>query len=184
MCNLLFIFCLKSNGTCRFALFQRFFILNQYIVSLFGSFVATRLCLFLYLLDTTLDRFQVFQLKFIVDDFFVADRIYTSVYVCHVNVVEATEYMDNSVCLTDIGKELVSQSFTFTCTFYQSGDIYDFYGCRNNPLGMYQFCQRIQTFIGNGNYTYIGFNSTEREICRLCFRIRQTVEKCRLTHVR
>ena len=87
---------------------------------------------------------------------FVADRIYTSVYVCHVIVVEATEYMDNSVCLTDIGKELVSQSFTLTCTFYQSGDIYDFYGCRNNPLGMYQFCQRIQTFIGNGNYTYIG----------------------------
>ena len=48
------------------------------------------------------------QLKFVVNDFFVADGIYASVYVCHIVVIEATEYVDNCVCFTDIGKELVS----------------------------------------------------------------------------
>ena len=67
-----------------------------------------RLCLFLYFLDTAFDGFQVFQLKFVINDFFVADGIYASVYVCHIVVIEATEYVDNCVCFTDIGKELVS----------------------------------------------------------------------------
>ena len=169
MSDFLLVFCFKGHGTCGFSLFQSILVLHEYVISLFGSFVSTCLSLFLYFLYTAFDCFQVFQLKFIVDNFLIADGVYASVYVCHVIIVEATKYMDDCVCFADIGKELVSQSFAFACTFHQSGDVYDFYCCRNNSLGVYQLCQCVQTFIGNSDNTYIRFDCTEGEVCRLRF---------------
>ena len=169
MSNLLFVFRFESDGAGGFALFQCILVLNEYVISLFCSLVATGLSLFLYFLDAAFDGFQVFQLKFVVDDLFVSDGVYASVYMSHVVIVEAAEYMDDCVCFADIGEEFVSQPFAFACTFHQSGDVYDFYSRGDNPLGMYQFCQCVQTFVGNGDYAYIRFDCTEGEVCRLRF---------------
>lgn len=131
---------------------------------MFGYFVASGLSLFLDFLDAAFYGFEVFQLEFGVDDFLVAYRVYTAVYVCYILIVETTEYVQDSIGFTDVCKEFVTQSFAFAGSFYQTGNIYDFYSSRNNTVGIYQFGQFVEAVIRYCDYTDIWFDGTEREI--------------------
>ena len=62
---------------------------------MFSLFVTARLCLFLYFLDTAFNGLQIFQLEFGVNDFFVTDRIYTTVYMSHIFIIKTAEYVCN-----------------------------------------------------------------------------------------
>ena len=72
----LFVFGIESNSTCRLALQQGITIGHKYIVFQLGLLVATHTGLLLYTLDTVLYGFKVFQLKFGIDDFLVANGVY------------------------------------------------------------------------------------------------------------
>ena len=61
----------------------------------------------------------------------------------YIVIVEATEYVNDGIGFPNIGQELVSQSFTFAGTFHKSGDIYDFYCCGDDAVGVYQLSQFI-----------------------------------------
>ena len=87
-------------------------------------------------------------------------------------VVEAAQHMQDGVCLSDIGEELVSQSFSFASAFHQSGDVYDFDRSWDDTLRMFNFCQFVQAFVRYGDNTYVRLDRTERKVGRLCFRVR------------
>ena len=169
---LLLVFWVELHGTSRFTLFKSLFIFHQYIVSLFCYLVATSLSLFLNTLNTAFYGFQVFKLKLGINNLFIANRVYATVYVGYIFIVEATQHMDDSICFADIGKEFIAKTFTLAGTFYQSGDIYYFYRSRNDASRVNKFRQFGKAFIGHGNYSHVGFDSTEREIGRLGFCIR------------
>ena len=101
--------------------------------------ITSGLRLFLHLGDTAVYRFQILDLKLIVNDLLITDRVYTSVHVHDIIVVEATQYVQDSVCLTDISQELIAQSLAFTRSFHQSGDIHDLYGGGDHSLRMFDF---------------------------------------------
>ena len=132
----LFVFRFELYRACRFALLQCLFVAHQYIIGLFSCFVTSGLCLLLYALDTAFDGFQVFQLEFGINDFLVAYRIYRTVYVGHVFIIEATQHVDDGICFADVRQELVAQSFALAGTLHQSGDVYDFYGSRHDASRM------------------------------------------------
>ena len=130
-----------------------------------GLFVAACLGLFLHFGDATFDGFEVFDLEFGVDDFFIAHRVYLAIYMHDVVVVEAAQDMENCIGFADIGQEFVTQPFALAGTFHQAGDVDDFDGCRDHSLRMFNFRQFVQTLVGNGNYTNVRFDRTEREVC-------------------
>ena len=76
--------------------------------------------------------------------------------------------MNDRIDLTDMRKELVSQSLAMACPFYESGNVDEFNGCRRHFLWMIHFCENIQTMVRNHHHSCIGFNGTERKIGRLC----------------
>ena len=172
MCDLLLVFRVERNGAGAFALFQRFLVFAKYLVSDLSLFVTACLCLFLHFGDPAVDGFEVFDLQLGIDDFLVAHRIDTAVYMDDVVIVEATQYVQDCICLADIGEEFVSQPFPFAGAFYEAGNIYDFDRSRDNTLGMFDFSQLVQTFVRYGDHADIRFDRTEREVSRLCFCIR------------
>ena len=168
MGDFLFVFRIKLYGAGRLALFEGFFVAHQDIVGLLGSFVSASLCLFLHFLDAAFDGFEIFQLEFSINDFLVAHGIHRSIDMGHVLIVKTTEHMDDSVCLADVGQELVAQPFAFAGTFHQTGDVYDFNGSGDDTSRMHQLCQFGEAFIGYGDDAYIRFDGTERKVGRLC----------------
>ena len=78
--------------------------------------------------------------------------------------------MNDGIRLTDIGKELVSQTFTFAGTLYQTGDIYDLHRRGNHTaFGFTDLTQFNQPLVRHRDHTYVRFNGAEREIRTLCF---------------
>ena len=95
----------------------------------------------------------------------------------HVVVVEATEHMDNGVCLADVREELISEPFALACAFHQSRNIHDFNGGWDHAaLWFAEFAELDKTLVRYGNHAHIGLNRTEREVRRLCLGVAQAVE--------
>jgi ribosome-binding ATPase YchF (GTP1/OBG family) len=57
----------------------------------------------------------------------VINRINFTRYVDDVVIFKTAHYVTDSLSLTDIGQELVAETFTFGCAFYQTGNIYKFH---------------------------------------------------------
>ena len=118
---------------------QGFAVGAQHVVFQLGIFVATHLGYFLHLAQAVFDGLEVFQLKFCVDDFLVTHGVHTAVNMYHVVVVEAAQHMDNGVRFANIAEELVAETFTLRCAFYEACDVYDFHGGRHDAPWVYQF---------------------------------------------
>ena len=54
----------------------------------------------------------------------------------NVRILEAADNVNDSVYLTDIRKELVSESLTFGCALYETCDIYELDHSRCDLLGV------------------------------------------------
>ena len=132
-----------------------------------GVFVSC-LCHLLLLAQSRLYGLQVFELQLGVDYLLVANRVYRSVHVCDVVVVEAAQHVDDGVGLTDVSEEFVSESFALACSLHESGDVYYLAGCRHDASGVYYLGELRESLVGHGDNTDVRFYSTEREVCRLC----------------
>ena len=136
----------------------------------FGVLVSTGFGGFLAFLNTCLYGLEVLELQFGIDDLFVAHRIDRTVHMHHVLVVEAAEHMNDGIRLTDVSKELVTESFTLAGTFDEAGYIDDLHGGRDDTaFGFAQFTEFDESLIGNGDDSYVRFDGAEREVRALCF---------------
>ena len=79
--------------------------------------------------------------------------------------------MDDRVRIPDVAQKLIAQPFALAGTFYQTGNIHDFDGIRQYPLGLYQFGQFAEPLVRHGDHPDIRFDGTKREVCRLRLRI-------------
>jgi hypothetical protein len=136
-------------------------------------------------LDARFYRLKVLELELCIDDIFISDRIHGAVHVYHVIVVEATEYVDDGVCLADICEKLISESFAFACAFDQSRNIYDFNGSwYHTALGFAEFAKFDKTLVGYGDHAYVRFNRAEWEVRRLCLGVAKAIEEGRFADIR
>ena len=131
---------------------------------------------FLHTLDAIFNRLEVFELQLGVDDFFVANRVYTSVDVHHIAVVETAQHVDDGVGLADVAEKLVAESFTLRGALHQTRDVYDFYRRGNDFCRLHQRGQRREALVGHRDYANIRLDGAKREVGTLCLRVTQTIE--------
>ena len=110
MCGLLLLFAFECHVAGVHSLLQHLLVGRQYGNIQLGILVSCCRSLLVFG-QSGLDGFEVFQLQFGVDYFFIAYGIDGSVYVCDVLVVETTQYMYHGIGLADVSQELISQSF-------------------------------------------------------------------------
>ena len=136
MCGLLLFFALECHAAGVHTLFQHFLVGREYGNVHLGILVSCggRLLVFG---QSALDGFKVFKLQFGVDNFLIAYGIYASVYVCDVFVVETTQYMYHGICLADVAKKLIAQSFAFGCALNKACNVYDFACSGHNSTRVY-----------------------------------------------
>ena len=176
------VFLVEYDRACAPALFEDVFVLLENFEKAFGGFFS-RDGLFLHFRNAALDRFEVLELQFGVDDLFVAHRVDGAVHMRDVIVFETAQHMDDRVGFADIRKELVAETLAFRSALDQSGDVHDLDGSRDYLLRIIDLGEVDQPFVGNGDNPHIGFDRTEREVRRLCLCIRKRVEECRLADV-
>ena len=98
-------------------------------------------------------------------------------------IVEATQYVQDGIRLTNVSEELITKPFTLACALDQPSDVYDLYGRGDDALGVYDLCELIETLIGDGDHTDVRLDGTEGEVGGLCLRIGETVEEGRLPDI-
>ena len=76
-----------------------------------GKILLIALYSLLCTVDTSVDHFYIGENEFEIDSFDVAQRIDTSVNVDDIRILKAAYNMNDSIDLTDVSKELISQTF-------------------------------------------------------------------------
>ena len=95
-----------------------------------------------------------------------------------VRVVKAAEYMKDCICLPDVGEELITESFTLAGSLYETCDVHDLYGCRNNSFRIAESFQYFKSLVWDICRSDIRVYGTEREVCALCLSRADAVEQC------
>ena len=62
--------------------------------------------------DTILDSLEVLELKLSVDDTLIAYWVYATINVRNILILEAAQHVDNSICITNICQELITEALT------------------------------------------------------------------------
>ena len=117
------------------------------------------------------DAGQVSQCQLGADGFDVGNRIDFACNVNDVVVVKATYNVNNRVSLADVGEELVAQAFAFARACNQTGNVDKFDDGGLHFLRIDDFCQFGHTRIGDFNDADVGFDGTERIVCRFDTRL-------------
>lgn len=76
-------------------------------------------------------------------------------------IIKVTDDLADSVAFTDVSEELVAETFTFTGTGHQTGDIYEFNKSRDDFLGLGDFCEFSQSFVRYFNGADVRFDGAE-----------------------
>ena len=146
------------------------------------DFVA-RGSLLLCLTNAVLDGFEVLHNELGVDNLFVPHGVYRAVNVGNVLVVEAAQNVNNRIGIANVGKEFIAQALAPRSAFHQTCNIDNLDGGRYHTLGVVNLGELGKPLVGYGDYAHIGVDGAEREVCRLCLGVRQTVEKGTLAHI-
>ena len=181
--HLLLFLGFESNATGVLSLLQNSLVSLQNGNHQLGILIAGSSSLLL-LGELRFDGFQVLELQLCIDDALVLQRINLSAtFADDVVIVEAADYVDDSITLTDISQEFITKTFALAGTLYETCDIYDFASSWDDASRVNNLCQLVESLIRYGDDAQVWFDSTEREVSCLCLSTRQTVEQCRLTHV-
>ena len=98
----------------------------------------------LYPLNGAFTSIEVGQSQLGVDDVDVLVGIHLAGDVDDVLVLEAAYNVTNGFGLTDVGQELVAQTFSFGGTFDQTGDVDELHRCRYHALRLDDLGQRVE----------------------------------------
>src|SRR5690606_6194498 len=94
-----------------------------------------------HFLECFVNRFQGLKLKLEINSFLIGDCMYISVDVNKIMIIKTTQNVQYGISFTNVAQKLISQTFTFTCTFYKSRNIYNFNTCWQTTFGLYKFLQ-------------------------------------------
>ena len=79
----------------------------------------------------------------------------------NVGIIEAANYMDDSVYFADVGEKLVSESLALGSSLYQTGNVHKFDDSRGNLGRIIERCQLLESLVGNGNDAHIRVDGAE-----------------------
>ena len=85
-----------------------------------------------------------------------------------VRIIEAAEYMEDGVSLSDVCKKLVSESFSLAGSLHESCNINYLYGCRNHSFRVAEAFEYLKSLVRYDCGADIRFYGAEREVSALC----------------
>ena len=101
----------------------------------------------------------------------------------HVVVVKASQHVDDGIGLTDVTQELVSQTLAPAGALDQARDVDDLDRGGHDACGVDEFGKFVESLVGHRDDADVRLDGAEREVCRLCFGIRQAVEQGGFAHI-
>ena len=179
----LLLLTLDGDATRRAPLLQRLFICLKHTELHLRSLISAGLGSLLRLRQSTLHSLQILDLQLIIDHLHIAHRVHSRVDMSDIIIIETAEHMDDGIRLADISQELIAEALTLRGPLHEPGDVDDLHRSRDHRPGVAELHEASQTIIGHRDHTHIRFNSTEREISRLCLRIAKTVKESGLADI-
>ncbi len=76
--------------------------------------------------------------------------------------------MKYCIDISNMGKKLITKSFSFTCSFDESCNVYKFHICWHNFCSIYRRAKFLKTIIIYIYDSCIWFYSTKRKVCSFC----------------
>ena len=159
-------------------LFDQFQCLN-----LGDGILVAALCRLTRAVETLLDGCQIGERQFEVDRLPVANRIDLTDDVHDIRIFETAYDVDDRVRLADIGKKLVSKSFTLRCALDEAGNVDKLDDRRDDILRFDQSGELLESRVWYLDGSDIRVDSAERKIGSLCLCRGQCVEKRRFTDI-
>jgi hypothetical protein len=101
----------------------------------------------------------------------------------HVAVYEATNYLSDCVCFTDVGQELVAQTFTNRCATHDTGDVNERHRSRQQTLRSIHVGETLQARVWKVDDTDVRFDSCERVVRRQNVVLGQCIKEGRLANI-
>ena len=181
--SLLLLLAVKLHAAGRASLAKGLLISHQHLVFHLGILVVANLGNLLHAADAVLNSLEVLNLQLSIDNLLIPHGVNTAVNVHHIVIVEAAQHVENSICLTDVGQELIAQSFALAGALHQSGNINNLHRGGHHAPRVDYLGQLVKAFVRHSDYAHIRLYCAEREICCLCLGIAQTVEKGRFAHI-
>ncbi len=135
-------------------------------------------------LDAALDAVEIGQGQLDVDGLDVGGRVDVVGDVDDVVILEATHHVRDGVGLTDVGQELVAQTFALGSASDQTRDVDEFHGGRNHLLRLDDLGQRIQARVRHRHDTGVRLDGAEGEVLGVNARLGQCIEESGLADVR
>ena len=166
---------------CRFAFAQ--FGENPLVQSQFTSQRFIALHQLGSLVYTALQHLHIGEDQLHIDRFQITQRIDGTVYVDDIAVIKAAKYVYDGIYVANVGKELVAKALALGGAAYQTGNIYEFNGCRRVELRIVHFSQNVQTAVRNGNNTNVGVNGAEGIVGTNGACARDCIKQCALAYV-
>ena len=133
--------------------------------------------------EALFDRVEVLQDEFGFDDFYVADRIHGTVHVHDVFVIEAADDFHDGFAFTDVGQELVAESFALGSAFYKACDVHEFCNGGNDGFRIVDLDQFVEAAVRHAHHAHVRFDSAERIVGRFGTGIGDGVKDGGLAHV-
>ena len=181
---LLFIIGRNLHGAGRFARIQHLLREGKQTV-LIGAFLIPALELAGQVRAAAFDRFQIGEHQLGLDGFGIGDGIDPAFHMGDVAIFKAAQHMGDGIAFTDIGQELVAQTFALGRAAHQTGDIDKGHARGDDLLRPGNLGQFVQARVGHRNLAHIRLDRAEGEVRRLRGGgARQRVEERRFAHVR
>ena len=136
-----------------------------YQLKLFGKCLVHS-CLLGNLCNSSVENLNIRKDQFQIDGLNITRRINGTVDVDNIGILETTHYMYNRIDLPNIGKELVSESLSFGCTFYKTCNINKFDCGRCHLFCMIKFTELYDSLIRNRNDSYVWIDGRKRIVRR------------------
>ncbi len=157
---------------------QGVLVAQEEIEQLLGIGILTAYRLLLALINALLHRLKILDLELSINNALVADGVYRTIDMSDVLVIETTEDVNDSISLTNIGKELIAEALTFTCALDETGYVHNLDSGRDNLLRVLNLIENFEPVVWHGNDAHVGLYGAKREIGRLGLGIREAVEEC------
>ena len=137
----------------------------------------------LRLRETTIEEIEVGEDELEVDGLDITNRIYGTIHMHDVVIIEAANDVHDGIGLTDVRQELVTEALTLGGTLDETRDIDELDHRRHDLLRIIQCAQLLETLIRHSDDTDVRLDRTERVVGRLCARLRNCVKQCRLADI-
>ena len=99
-------------------------------------------------------------------------------------IIEASDNVNDSVCVADVGQKLVSQALALGRTLDKAGYIHKLYDRRSVLLRLVYRRKEVKAFVRHGDHADVRLDRAERIVRALRPGVRNCIKQCGFADIR